>query len=85
MEIDLGNEIVIKVKMGKKTYELREPTLNDIEKMSDVDKEDVKASNKALQDFIISLGMPEDVVESLGFMRMQKLAQGLTSSFSEGK
>lgn len=85
MEIDLGKEIVIKVKMGAEVYELREPTLDDIERMTAVDKDDVKASNKALQEFIIGLGMPEDVVKSLGFMRMTKLAKGLTSSFSEGK
>lgn len=84
MEIDLGSEVVIKVKVGSEVYELREPTLDDIEKMSDIDKEDVKASNKALQDFIIGLGMPKDVVKSLGFLRMNKLAKGLTSSFSEG-
>ncbi len=85
MEIDLGNEIIIKVKMGAEVYELREPTVSDIEKMAMVEEGDVKASNRALQDFIIGLGMPEQVVESLGFMRMKKLAEGLTSSFSEKK
>ena len=85
MEIDLGKELVIKVIVGEKKYELREPTLDDMEIMASVDQGDVKASNRALQDFIVGLGMPEDVVKSLGFMRLKKLAEGLTSSFSEGK
>jgi len=84
MEIDLGAEIVIKVKMGAKSYELREPTLDDIEKMADKGKDD-KSANRALQDFIIDLGMPEDVARSLGVMKLKTLAEGLTSSFSEKK
>lgn len=85
MEIDLGKELVIKVKVGDDCYELREPTLDDMEKMADVDQSDLKSSNRALQTFIIGLGMPEEVVKSLGFLRLKKLAEGLTSSFSEGK
>lgn len=85
MEIDLGTEVVINVKMGEEVYPLREPTLSDMEIMADVDKKDVKASNKALKDFICALGMPEDVVDSLGFLRLKKLSEGLTSSFTEKK
>ena len=82
-EIDLGSEVIINVKMGDKVYALREPTLDDIESMSNVDSGDTKAANKMLQDFVIGLGMPEDVVKSLGIIRLKKLSEGLTNSFSD--
>ena len=85
MEIDLGKEVVIKVTVGGEMYELHEPTVDDIEVMMDVDKDDIKSSNRALQKFIVGLGMPEEVVTSLGFSKLKKLAEGLTSSFSEKK
>ena len=85
MEIDLGKAIVINVKLNGKVYELREPTIDDVEKMSDIDKEDGRAANRALQQFAIDLGMPEDVVKSLGILKLKALAEGLTGSFSEKK
>lgn len=85
MEIDLGQEIVITVRLGAKTYKLREPTLNDVEAMTKVDDNDPMSANRALQDFIVKLGMPKEVVQNLGIMKLKDLANGLTGSFSEKK
>lgn len=85
MEIDLGQEIVIKVKLGDKCYELREPTVADIESLQHKTSEDETSAARSLQDFVVALGMPREVVESLGFLKLQKLSDGLTNTFSEKK
>ncbi len=85
MELDLGKEVIIKVKIGSETYELREPTIDDVEIMGAAKDMDPKEANQALQRFIIELGMPEEVTQRLSLSKTKKLVEGLTSTFSEGK
>ena len=84
MEIDLGTEAVINVKIGSTIYKLHEPTVDDIE----VFQSKVKDKDKSLHSFVnflIKLGMPEEVARSLGVLRLKKLADGLVGGLSEKK
>lgn len=81
MEIDLGQEIVFKVKLGANCYELREPTLRDVKKLRAQDDDE----EKAFEDFLIDLGMPKDVLENLGVFKLKKLSESLISTFNEKK
>lgn len=78
-EIDLGEEVKIKVKIGSESYVLREPTQEDIELLSNED------NNQAFFDFIVKLGLPKHVTESLGVIRLKKLADSLTEELSAKK
>lgn len=82
MEIDLGEDVVFKVKLSGKIYELREPTVKDVKVLQTAGEGD---SDEAILDFIISLGMPKDVANNLGLMKLQKLSKGLVSTFDEKK
>ena len=86
MDIDLSQELVYKVKLpGNKVVELREPTTDDIELMTNVDKDDPKASNNAFRAFVMALGMPEADLNSIGVVRLKTLAEGLMKPLSEKK
>lgn len=78
--IDLGEEVKINVKVGGQSYELREPTQADLERLQ-------KAGDdpEVFNDFVSALGMPRDVVEGLGVIRLKKLADGLTGALTEKK
>lgn len=82
MEIDLGEEIIFKVKLSGNVYELREPTVRDVKILQKAGEEE---SDQAVLDFIISLGMPEEIANNLGLMKLQKLSKGLVSTFEEKK
>lgn len=86
MEIDLSKELVYKVKLpGDKVVELREPTTNDIEILTNIDKENPKASNEAFKNFVMALGMSEEDISKIGVVRLKTLAEGLMSPLSEKK
>lgn len=78
-EIDLGEEVKIKVKIGAESYILREPTQDDLEILNNQD------NNKAFFDFIINLGLPRNVTEGLGVIRLKRLADKLTEELSAKK
>lgn len=82
MEIDLGPEIVITIKMGNDSYELREPTVDDVEAMT---KAEDGETNKALIALLIDLGLPKDVANSLGIIRLKRLSDGLMKGFESKK
>lgn len=86
MDIDLSKALVYKVKLpGDKVVELREPTTDDIEILSTVDKDDPKASNEAFKRFVVNLGFPEEELDKIGVVRLKTLAEGLMSPLSEKK
>ena len=86
MDIDLSQALVYKVKLpGDKVVELREPTTDDIEVLTGVDKNDPKASNEAFKKFVLALGFPEEELSKIGVVRLQTLAEGLMSPLSEKK
>lgn len=82
MEIDLGQDIVFNVKMGAKSYELSEPTVRDINEL----QKSLEGGGEELELFISlleKLGLPEDVSNSLGVLRMKKLVDGIMGGISE--
>lgn len=80
MLIDLGEEIKITVKVGEKSYQLREPRQVDIENFQAQSEDPHAFSN-----FVEILGMPRDAINELGVLRLQKLAAGLTGALTEKK
>lgn len=85
MEIDLGDEVKITVKISGKNYVLREPTMDDVNMMSKIDKADPVGANTVFKKFVIGLGMPEDVVNALGVLRLKRLTEGLTGALDVKK
>jgi hypothetical protein len=76
-EIDLGKEVIFNVKLGEKEFKLTEPTVLQIEKFRkgiDENKDNVVEHSMNL---IVELGMPKEVVESLGATKLNLLLTGL--------
>lgn len=83
MLIDLGDKITYEVKYAGKIYELREPTAKDVQKLqSKVDEGD---DFSRFMDFLVSLGLPAEICESLGLSKIKKLTDKLTEEFAEKK
>ena len=83
MEIDLGSAVQFKVKLGDKAWTLREPTLKDVRAFRQASQgED---SDEAFVAFLDSLGLPKADAETLGILKLKKLAESLISSFDEKK
>lgn len=80
MLIDLGEEVKITVKIGAKSFDLREPRQRDIEALQKAGD-----SQDAFAEFVESLGMPRDEVDGLGILRLRKLADGLTGALTAKK
>lgn len=76
--IDLGSDVVFSVKVGDKTFELREPTVAEIESFKDGDKDGVF-------NLLATLGMPVEVSKNLPVSKMKKLVDGLVAGMSEKK
>lgn len=82
MDIDLGNEIVFKVKLNGQTHEMREPTLKDVKNFQAGSAENAE---QGFLDFVVSLGLPLDVAENMGVTKLKKLSESLIVSFDEKK
>lgn len=86
MDIDIGSEVVIKVKMGDKTHQLREPLFEDVDKLNaEVKKTPEDNQILCFRDFIIDLGFPATEAKKLGIFRLRKLVDGLVGAFKEKK
>jgi len=85
MLIDLGDEVIFQVKIGEKTYDLKEPTESQIMALAENEEADENKGFEKLKAFMIELDMPEDVVKSLGVFRLKKFVTSLTKEMSEGK
>lgn len=81
MDIDLGEELTFNVKVGSNSYILREPTYKDVKALQGSDVEE----DVAFINLVVGLGMPEDVAENLGVLKLKKLADGIMAPFSEKK
>ena len=78
-EIDLGDEVKIKVKVGSESYILRAPMQKEVQALG------VDENEENFSKFLISIGMPEHVLENLDVVRLKKLANGLAEYFTEKK
>jgi hypothetical protein len=82
MRIDLGDATKIEVVFGGNTYPMREPTVKDIAKFQANGETN---STESFIDFVVGLGLPKDIAESMGVMKLKKLADGLLSEMQEKK
>ena len=85
MEIDLGQDITFNVRYNGETYELKEPTVGAVEKFEKAFNKKDSSKQRALIDFVSSLGMPSDVASAMGVTKLNRLAQGLTLGLEEEK
>jgi len=83
VDIDLGGEIVFNVKLGDKSYQLREPTLKDVKSFKI--STDGENAEDAFIDLVVGLGMPREVAEGLGITKLKKLSESLITGFDEKK
>ena len=85
MNIDLGEEIIFKVALGDKTYELREPSVLEMSAF----KTKIDASEDTglaeMVNLLVVIGMPKKVVENLGIQKMNKLVEGILGGVTEKK
>jgi hypothetical protein len=79
-ELDLGDDVQLKVKFKGKEYILREPSVDEVEFLRGVegDKMDVPA-------FLARLGMPLDVVKGMGLSKAKALVEGLLDLVTKKK
>lgn len=81
-EIDLGDDVVFKVKYGGKEYELREPTVSEVSKFKEMGEAEGK-------DFVLNmlekLGMPREVAQDMPMSKLKKLVDGIVNGLTEKK
>ncbi len=79
-EIDLGDEIQIKVTYKGKAYTLREPTVGEVEFLKDNE-----AAGLDVPIFLSKLGMPADVVKNMGMSKAKAVVEGLMDLVTKKK
>ena len=84
--IDLGSSAVFKVLVNGREIELREPLTKELKEMASKMKEvGDENSDQVFVDFVVKLGMPKDVADSLGAIRLKKMSEGILGGLSEKK
>lgn len=83
MKIDLGEAVKFEVSFSGKMYSLREPTVKDIAAFQS-SSEEGKDVNSFIN-FVVSLGLPQEIAEQLGVTKLKRLADGLLSELQEKK
>lgn len=74
MKIDLGESVKYEVVFEGKKYELREPTLADARLVKQAGEGD---NIQGFIDFVVALGLPEEVASSLGLSKIKTLTEAL--------
>ena len=86
MLVDLGDDVIFQVKIGEQTYDLKEPNESQILALAEDEEEgDTDNTFKKLNTFMVDLGLPKEVVESLGVFRKKKFVSALMGELSKGK
>lgn len=86
MKIDLGQQSNLEVVYSGKSYLLREPTAKDVvgfQKASKVANDDEQMD--CFNNFLINLGLPQDVCESLSINKLKQLSEAIIGTVSEKK
>lgn len=79
MEINLGSG-KIKVTLGDKSFEIRDPNFEDIESIQkDEDQQ------KAVYNFLVRLGAEKEVVDTIGIITLKRFVGELMAPFQEKK
>ncbi len=79
-EIDLGDEIQIKVKFKGKEYTLREPTVGECENLKETE-----SASLDVPGFLSTLGMPAEIVKGMGLSKARALVEGLMDLVTKKK
>jgi hypothetical protein len=82
-EIDLGDEIKLKVKYAGQEFQLREPTVGELDAFKSENLEDSGAT--FIADFLAKLGMPKDIVLNMGMSKARQLVDGLMDMLTKKK
>lgn len=77
MKIEKSKPIQVEI-YGQK-LELKSPTFGQVKELSRLTKEDESKSIDAMSQFLISLGMGQDVLDSMDASHVQQLAEFITS------
>lgn len=81
--IDLGNELIVKVKYAGSEYSLREPSVAEIDAFRSKDAD--KDGAAVLIAFLTELGMPNEVVKKMGMSKAKQLVDGLMEFLTKKK
>lgn len=85
MDINLGDDIIFKVSLNGESYELREPTVKEMSEFkSNLDASEDKGLDEMIS-LLVRIGMPSEVVNSLGIQKMNKLVEGILGGVTEKK
>ncbi len=82
--IDLGSEREITVKYGGKDYVLREPTIGELDKFSEMG-DGKKPTSDMLAGFLSDLGMPKEIALKMGMSKATALLDGLMDMLTKKK
>lgn len=81
MDIDLGQDVVFKVSYNSSIYELREPTVGEMQGL----KKKMEDDEMALIKFLANLGLPESVGSGMPVTKIKKLVDAMVGAISEKK
>lgn len=82
LKIELGEEIKVDVAYKGKTYVLREPTVDEVESISDNNQSGDKLR---ISEFLVKLGLPSEVVKSMGASKASTLIERLMDLITKKK
>ena len=83
--IDLGDEVIFKVKLAGKEYKLSEPTARQVRTFQKESKDSKDEDVASFCNFVTRLGLPSEVAADLGITKIKKLAEGLVGGLNEKK
>ena len=79
--IDLGDELKIKVKYKGAEYELREPTVKELEAFKNLDAN----SSDSIGTFLTGLGLPEGFYQDIGASKALQLVESVFEILTKKK
>ena len=82
IKIELGQETSFEVEIGGKVYNLREPSVEEIDRFRDSSAD--QGTNIVTQ-FLSTIGMPEDVVKKLPMSKARRLIDGMMDELTKKK
>lgn len=87
IDIDLGeSDKAIKISMNGKDVYLSDPSKGQIESLGKaMDEAEPDKADEIFKGFMVKLGFPEDVYDSLGVLRTKKLAEGFMDGLTGKK
>jgi hypothetical protein len=79
MDLDLGSNVQVNVKVMGGEYKMRVPTVKEAREFQKKSEDKKADQTEVLLDLLSDLGMPKEVAESLDVVQIRKLSDGLLS------